>query len=150
MIQNVECDITGHFGETGKTLVYENDISKRDFGDFESFEELHDFGNDTNFTGMVLDTLEKVTAELETVLLSMDKSYVLGVRKDDVHYDDYGQPWVDYSDMHDYDDMHDFAYSGNEHGEDIPDGVKDITDGVKDISAAGDVPAAGDVDAASE
>jgi len=149
MIQNVECDITGHFGETGKTLVYENDISKRDFGDFESFEELHDFGNDTNFTGMVLDTLEKVTAELETVLLSMDKSYVLGVRKDDVHYDDYGQPWVDYSDMHDYDDMHDFAYSGNEHGEDIPDGVKDITDGVKDISAAGDVPAAGDVDAAS-
>jgi hypothetical protein len=31
MIQNVECDITGHYdeiGETGKTLVYENDISK--------------------------------------------------------------------------------------------------------------------------
>jgi hypothetical protein len=47
MIQNVECDITGHyeeFGETGKTLVYENDISKQDFGDFESYEELHDFG----------------------------------------------------------------------------------------------------------
>jgi hypothetical protein len=34
---------------------------KRDFGDFESYEELHDFGNDTNFTGMVLDTLEKAS-----------------------------------------------------------------------------------------
>ena len=84
MIQNVECDITGHyeeFGETGKTLVYENDISKRDFGDFESYEELHDFGNDTNFTGMVLDTLEKVTVELETALFSMENSYVLGFCK---------------------------------------------------------------------
>jgi hypothetical protein len=78
MIQNVECDITGHyeeFGETGKTLVYENDISKRDFGDFESYEELHEFGNETTFTGMVLDSLEKVTAELETALFSMENSH---------------------------------------------------------------------------
>jgi hypothetical protein len=40
MIQNVECDITGHFdeiGETCKTFVYENDISKH-FDDFESYE----------------------------------------------------------------------------------------------------------------
>jgi hypothetical protein len=39
--------------------VYENDISKRDFDDFESYEELHDFGNGTTFTGMVLDTFVK-------------------------------------------------------------------------------------------
>jgi hypothetical protein len=51
---------------------------------------------------MVLNTFEKVTAELETALFPMEKSYVLGFCKDDVHYDDFGQPWVDYSDMHDY------------------------------------------------
>jgi hypothetical protein len=33
-------------------VVYENDVSKRDFDDFESYEELHDFGNDTTFTGI--------------------------------------------------------------------------------------------------
>jgi hypothetical protein len=40
---------------------------------------------------MILDTFEKVTAELETALFSMEKSYVLGFCKDDVHYDDFGQ-----------------------------------------------------------
>jgi hypothetical protein len=36
MVQNVECDITGHYdeiGETGETIVYENGISKH-FDDF--------------------------------------------------------------------------------------------------------------------
>jgi hypothetical protein len=36
----------------------------------------------------------------------MENSYVLGLCKDDIHYDDSGQPWVDYSDMDDYNDMH--------------------------------------------
>jgi hypothetical protein len=67
---------------------------------------------------MVLDTLEKATAELETALFSMENSYVLGFCKDDVHYDDFRQPWVDYIDMHDYSDMHEYAYAGNEQFED--------------------------------
>ena len=54
-----------------------------------------------------LDTFEKVIAELENVLLSMEKSYVLGFFKVDVHYDDFGQPWVDY--MVDYINMHDYS-----------------------------------------
>jgi hypothetical protein len=41
----------------------------------------------------------------------MEKSYVLGFCKDAVHYYDFGQPWVDYNDMHDYSDMHEYAYT---------------------------------------
>jgi hypothetical protein len=41
----------------------------------------------------------------------MEKSYVLGFCKDDVYYDDFGQPWVDYSDMHEYSGMHEYAYT---------------------------------------
>jgi hypothetical protein len=59
---------------------------------FEKYEGRQEFGNDTTFTGIVLDTFEKVTAELETVLFSMEKSYVLGFCKNDVHYDDFGRP----------------------------------------------------------
>jgi hypothetical protein len=51
-----------------------------------------------------------VTTELETPLFSMENSYISGFCKDDVHYDDFGQPWVDYSDMHDIE----YAYAGND------------------------------------
>jgi hypothetical protein len=51
---------------------------------------------------MASDIVEKVTTELETILLFVDKSYTLGVCKDDFYYDDFGQPWADYSGMHEY------------------------------------------------
>jgi hypothetical protein len=79
MIQNVECDIIVHceeIGGIGTTLVNANDISQRDFGNFESYEKLHDFGNDTSFTRMVLDTLEAPTGAAITRGMRGDPSWV--------------------------------------------------------------------------
>jgi hypothetical protein len=100
---------------------------------------------------MVLDTFEKVTAELETAFFSMEKSYVRGFCKDDVYYDDFGQPWVGYNDMHDYSDMHEYAYTSYAYAynELFEDKLSVENHETKGVSAAGDVFAAGDVDAAS-